>query len=372
MLDEHGFRIVDNTVEADAAAPRICLNFSDQLAAGRDYSDFVSVEGGTNFAIEPQRPADLRRRRRARPPLSPDARGRACPPPTARDAAEERRARHLRARPRALRRLSRHCLCAAGRRRAVHPDRHGQHRQGQGEDLPDRRPSARRRHPRRLVPAASSPIGQRRRHRGRRPARRSGKARSTSAASSTANVTTAIPVGEVQPKLKPGAYVTDRRRRSTSAEEWAPKATQWFIVTDLGLTTLSGNDGVHAMVRSLATAGPVAGVQASACRHQQRGARRGDDRRRPATPVSTPACPRHRRHGAGTLVAPDGRRRLRFLDLSARPSTSPTAASRAARPPKPLDVFLTTERGIYRAGETVYADRARPRCDAPTRSTNCR
>ena len=24
-------------------------------------------------------------------------------------------------------------------------------------------------------------------------------------------------------------------------------------------------------------------------------------------------------------------------------------------PPKPLDVFLTTERGIYRAGETVYA-----------------
>ena len=24
-------------------------------------------------------------------------------------------------------------------------------------------------------------------------------------------------------------------------------------------------------------------------------------------------------------------------------------------PPKPLDVFLTTERGIYRVGETVYA-----------------
>ena len=39
-------------VEADAAAPRICLNFSDQLAGGRDYSDFVSVEGGTNLAVE--------------------------------------------------------------------------------------------------------------------------------------------------------------------------------------------------------------------------------------------------------------------------------------------------------------------------------
>ena len=52
LLAEHGFRIVDNTVEADAAAPRICLNFSDQLSTSRDYSDFISIEGGTNFAIE--------------------------------------------------------------------------------------------------------------------------------------------------------------------------------------------------------------------------------------------------------------------------------------------------------------------------------
>jgi hypothetical protein len=35
ILAEHGFRIVDHTVEADAAAPRICLNFSDRLAEGR-------------------------------------------------------------------------------------------------------------------------------------------------------------------------------------------------------------------------------------------------------------------------------------------------------------------------------------------------
>ena len=52
IVAEHGFRIVDNTVEADAAAPRICLNFSDRLAPGRDYGDFVSVDGGTNLAIE--------------------------------------------------------------------------------------------------------------------------------------------------------------------------------------------------------------------------------------------------------------------------------------------------------------------------------
>src|SRR5690606_5083095 len=35
-------------------------------------------------------------------------------------------------------------------------------------------------------------------------------------------------------------------------------ATQWFIVTDLGVTSVSGADGVHAFVRSLSTAEPLA------------------------------------------------------------------------------------------------------------------
>ena len=30
-------------------------------------------------------------------------------------------------------------------------------------------------------------------------------------------------------------------------------ATQWFIVSDLGLTAFSGNDGIHVFVNSLAT-----------------------------------------------------------------------------------------------------------------------
>ena len=53
LIAEHGFRIVDHVVESDAAAPRICLNFSDKLAETRgDLADFVSVEGGTNLAVE--------------------------------------------------------------------------------------------------------------------------------------------------------------------------------------------------------------------------------------------------------------------------------------------------------------------------------
>ena len=38
-------------------------------------------------------------------------------------------------------------------------------------------------------------------------------------------------------------------------------ATQWMVVSDLGLTAISGDDGVHALVQSLGSAGPLAGVE---------------------------------------------------------------------------------------------------------------
>ena len=38
-------------------------------------------------------------------------------------------------------------------------------------------------------------------------------------------------------------------------------ATQWMVVSDLGLTAISGDDGVHALVQSLGSAAPLAGVE---------------------------------------------------------------------------------------------------------------
>ena len=61
--------------------------------------------------------------------------------------------------------------------------------------------------------------------------------------------------------MEPGAYVITAAPATGNVDEWGPIATQWFIVSDLGLTALSGNDGVHAIVRSLSTAAPVAGAK---------------------------------------------------------------------------------------------------------------
>jgi len=77
------------------------------------------------------------------------------------------------------------------------------------------------------------------------------------------NVTTAIPISEAVPAMKPGVYViTASAVGPKGNDDYDSKvATQWFVVTDLGLTSLSGHDGVHAIVRSLSTAKPVAGVK---------------------------------------------------------------------------------------------------------------
>ena len=72
------------------------------------------------------------------------------------------------------------------------------------------------------------------------------------------DVTTAFPIAEAIPKLQPGVYVLAAYASTKKEDEdYRNAATQWFIVSDLGLTAINGDDGMHAFVRSLATATPV-------------------------------------------------------------------------------------------------------------------
>src|SRR5690606_26215531 len=45
LRSEHGFRLTDYTVEQDAAEPRVCLEFSEDLQRGQDFAKFVAVDG---------------------------------------------------------------------------------------------------------------------------------------------------------------------------------------------------------------------------------------------------------------------------------------------------------------------------------------
>ena len=71
------------------------------------------------------------------------------------------------------------------------------------------------------------------------------------------DVTTAFPVAEAVGALSPGVYVmVAQAAGAPPQDEFDALATQWFIVSDLGLTAFSGNDGIHAFVHSLDTTQP--------------------------------------------------------------------------------------------------------------------
>jgi uncharacterized protein YfaS (alpha-2-macroglobulin family) len=69
-----------------------------------------------------------------------------------------------------------------------------------------------------------------------------------------AEVTTAFPVDQAVGGLSPGVYVMSAQAAGAESEDYDSLATQWFIVSDLGLTAFSGNDGIHVFVNSLASA----------------------------------------------------------------------------------------------------------------------
>ena len=167
--------------------------------------------------------------------------------------------------------------------------------------------------------------------------------------------TTAIPVADAIGEMAAGAYVvTARIKGATDDAYWSDQATQWFIVTDLGLTSIAGDDGVHAFVRGLSDARPVADatVRLVAVNNEVLGqATTGAD----GQALFAPGLARGTGGNAPQLlVAETADGDYAFLDLS-KPAFDLTDRGVEGRPsPGPLDLFATTERGVYRPGETVF------------------
>jgi uncharacterized protein YfaS (alpha-2-macroglobulin family) len=166
-------------------------------------------------------------------------------------------------------------------------------------------------------------------------------------------VTTAFPIGEAIPNLGPGVYVMTAAPQGPVADEYGQLATQWFIVSDLGLTAYSSHDGVDVFVHSLATAEPKGTTEvrllarnnevlstkrtdAAGFVHFEAGFMRGEGGQAPAA-----------------IIGSD-RADYAFLSLKS-PAFDLSDRGVAGRPvPAGLDAFVYTERGVYRSGETVH------------------
>ena len=347
---KYGFRIVDHTVDADSTQARICIAFSDDLPVTRaELADYIVVDGHTGLAIEPEARQicidgvthgnRYHIRVRAGLPaadgqtllktteldvlvrdLAPwlGFAGNAYVLPAGRDAAIPLDSINAEIAKAAIYRISDRSLAGEIREGTILHNLN----QYSANEIANQTGEK--------VWEGEIEIDKRRNEK----------------------ITTAIPITEAVPDLAPGAYAMTASL-PTGGNRWDPMATQWFVISDLGMTSLSGADGVHVMIRSLASAAPVADVAVRLI------ATNNDILGEAVTNAEgyarfEPGLARGKGGMAPRIVDATSDGDFAFLDIdrSAFDLTDRGVEGRAA--PGPLDVFMTSERGIYRPGESVH------------------
>ncbi|MEO9683553.1 MAG: alpha-2-macroglobulin family protein [Tateyamaria sp.] len=168
-----------------------------------------------------------------------------------------------------------------------------------------------------------------------------------------AEVLTRLPLGDVLSNQPPGIYVLSAREPGND-DSGVLSAAQWFVLSDLGVSTWQGNDGLTAAVRGLGDAEAVTGAEvrlvsranavlgtavtdAEGFVHFEAGLTRG------------------RGSAAPALVQVETGDDFVFLPLTDSAFDLSDRGVEGRPPAPPIDVFLITDRGAYRPGSTIFA-----------------
>ncbi|MBL4915731.1 alpha-2-macroglobulin family protein [Szabonella alba] len=167
------------------------------------------------------------------------------------------------------------------------------------------------------------------------------------------DITTRLPLAEALAGQGAGIYALRAALPGKEPYDFAP-AWQWFVSSDLGMISFSGVEGLHVVIRSLGTAGPKPGVTVELLSRANEvlGVTETDAEGM----AHFPAALTRGRAGAAPamLVAREGEDDLAFLSLTDPEFDLSDRGVEGREPAPPVDVFVTTERGAYRAGETVH------------------
>ncbi|MBN9072016.1 MAG: alpha-2-macroglobulin family protein [Rhizobiales bacterium] len=347
-----GFRIVDHTIDSDNASPRVCVQFSEKLVkAGVDYSTFVTVDDHAPKAVSAEEQQVCveglehgKRYRVAFRPGLPAAIGEVISAPVSLDIYIPDRAPSVRftgdgfVLPSTARRgipivtvnmnAAAIKLYRVGDRSLTQVAGGYFPRQLDGYDLSN------------IVDQFGEPVWE---------------GQIEVANDLNKEITTSLPIDEALPQRKPGVYVLVATPVNDRSDNWDSRATQWFVISDIGLSTYTGQDGLSVFTRSLGTAKPIADAELTLLARNnevlgtartdaegkavfQPGLTRGEGGMVPAVLMANLA-------GGGDFVFLDMTKA--GFDLSDRGVTGRAATGA-------LDVFAWTERGIYRVGEEVH------------------
>ncbi|BDA83663.1 membrane protein [Aureimonas sp. SA4125] len=367
----HGFRITDNTVDNNAANPRICVNFSEALAPSLINSEtignYVSVDGGDSL------PVSASGSQVCVEGVTHGARYRMVIRPGILSASGEKTARpsdisvYVRDRDPSVRFASNAYVLPAGGEATIPVTTVNTDTvQARLVRIGDRQLARTIAESRFLGQFASYEVDDIADNQGEQV----WKGFVDVARRTNEEVTTAIPVSALVTDLHPGVYLLSANA-TNAKNDYEALATQWFVLTDIGLSTFSAEDGFHVFARSLGTALPLPGVKLDVVAANNNvlgtvttddkgyarlsaGLMRGTGGDRPAvlmasadgaSPENTSAAKPEDGAAPGDFV---------FLDLTATPFDLTDRGVEGRQPAGALDVFLTPERGIYRTGDTAH------------------
>jgi alpha-2-macroglobulin len=168
------------------------------------------------------------------------------------------------------------------------------------------------------------------------------------------DMTSRLPMGAAIAGLPAGIYALSARIPGADPYEDAG-ATQWFVLSDLGISTMSGVDGLHVTLRGLSDAEPRANVdvtlvsRANAVLARAVTDETGYARFEPGLMRGTGGA------APALLLAELNGADVGFLSLTDPAFDLSDRGVEGRAPAGPVDVFLSTDRGAYRAGETIFA-----------------
>ena len=167
------------------------------------------------------------------------------------------------------------------------------------------------------------------------------------------DVTTRLPMSEVVGDLDPGIYALQAKIEGADPYD-SPAATQWFVVSDLGLATMNGADGLHVFLRSLGSAEVMPGIEVSLLSRSNAvlGTATTDDQ---GYARFEPGLTRGTGGARAAMVLAKTDTDLTFLSLTDPEFDLSDRGVEGRAPAGPIDTFLTTDRGAYRAGEVINA-----------------
>lgn len=171
-------------------------------------------------------------------------------------------------------------------------------------------------------------------------------------------IKTLLPISDMMTKKENGVYVLIAREPKKEGEnDWRYRqknqASQWLLVSDMGLMSFKGKDGLHVMVRSLNSAEPLKNVTVHLIARNNKilGAATSDRRGIAHFPDSL-ICGKGGDEPA-LITAEGGADDYNFLKL-ANNYLDLSERGVAGRPaPGKQDAFLYTDRGVYRPGENI-------------------